>query len=168
MHGPYGSHIREQQVINHAIGFPEHTGTDHLLVLVSMPFCAKPMLAHQFITHFYAGKGSHIRACHHFHVFLPPFTHLQVGFIQIGVCAIGAHNPIALVAIAQGQGNHAFYKSIFRELLRFIQFDIARGEIHMKNRAQNELERTAFGTHHQINAAHIVFDLLLKLLVENQ
>ena len=77
------------------------------------------------------------------------------------VAVLRPHNPVAFVVVAVGQRNPGGDVRVLQDFFRFALKDVSGGGVDVVDIGQNELQRTAFRTEHQVD----VLDVALKCVV---
>ena len=93
-------------------------------------------------------------AQHSVHGLLPQRAFGQGGAVVRHVIRRGAHDAIALVAVAQAQRHHLGHQRVLLQRLHLLQGMLPVGT-SMWNTPPDELQRAALGAHHQVNTFQV-------------
>ncbi|MDR6153404.1 hypothetical protein QF021_001493 [Acidovorax delafieldii] len=110
----------------------------------------------------------HAGAQHRVHGLLPQRALSKRCLVVRHVIGRGAHDAVALIAVAQAQRDDLRHQRVLLQSLHFLQGDVASGYINMENARQDELQRAALGAHYQVDAAQITLKRLVELRGDQQ
>ena len=163
---PDAVHTGQHQSVDDAGGRRQQA--DHLISMIAMGRAArrKPVIAKEAIAEHKPRFRGGLAAEHRLERPLPEPTAGQRRSIVFGIGDLRADDAKATETVSQSDRNHGLDQIVAAPALHLRDRDVSRRNVHMVDAGQNELQRTAFGTDHQIEPGGIPRQALLELGTE--
>ena len=164
MYGPHALVTGEHQPVEHGARALQDADDDiRMLFMRIAAGVAEAMRAGKRGTRPVAGARRHFGAEHRFQRLLPQPSGPGLRAVQRHITGRGADNAEAAMAVAQRQWNRLLHGTMARDFLRLLPGDVAGRHVEVVNGREDDLQRTALGADHQIDAAGIALHALFQL-----